>query len=302
MNTSNKATIALLSTVVLWSVLVVIARGIVSVVSPITVLFFRLLIASVCFLPIIIKNRVWEKPHFKKLALVSLASTINLTFFIIGIKYTSATASQIIYATMPILILIINRFFKKEKQSLNKITGVIIGFLGLIFIGYLSAVEKGETVSGSLYGNVLIMIAMLGWTSYLIFSKKLSQYFLPIEMGGISIIVSFIITSVVFLINQNIEKSPILFNSSIVLAYIYIGFAGTFLTYILFQYAVKHSSSLKVSLTSYIQPVTTAFLAIIFLGEKMTFNFILGSLLIMSGVFLTSSTSFNLIKKTLGIS
>ncbi|OGG17853.1 hypothetical protein A3D78_06655 [Candidatus Gottesmanbacteria bacterium RIFCSPHIGHO2_02_FULL_39_14] len=297
MKTDDKATLALLGTVLLWSFMVVIARWIALIVSPITILFYRLLIAAVSFLPFFIKYRTWTKPHFIKLALISLGATINLIFFIIGIKYTSASASQIIYAAMPILILLLGKYYKGERHSLNKIIGVIIGFLGLLLIGFLSSIEKGETISGTLFGNILILIAMLGWTSYLLNSKSLSKYFHPIEMGSTSIIVSFIISAILYGLNQNLMKNPINLNFTFISSVFYMGFAGTFLTYILFQYAIHHSSALKVSLTSYIQPVTTAFLAIIFIGEKLTFYFVVGSILVLIGVLLTSSYSLNILKK-----
>lgn len=297
MKTSTKATLALLGTVLLWSHMVVITRGIVAFVPPITVLFYRLLIAALCFMPFFLKNRTWEKPHFIKMVLISLGATINLTFFILGIKYTSASASQIIYATMPILILSYGRFILKEKQTRTKIIGILIGFLGLLLIGYLSAIEQGETISGSLRGNFLIFVAMSGWTWYLLSSKKLSANFLPIEMGSTSILVSFLVSSVLFIINQSIYQNPISFSPVIFMSLLYIGFFGTFITYILYQYAIRHSSALKVSLTSYIQPVTTAFLAILLLGEQLTFYFIIGSVMVLIGIFITSSVKLDIFKK-----
>ena len=299
MKTSSYATMALLGTVLLWSFMVVVAKGIVAVVDPITVLFFRLLVAALCFLPFFIKNHTWTKPHFNKLVIISLGATVNLTFFILGIKHTTASASQIIYSAMPILVLIIGIYFKKERQSLKKITGVIIGFIGLLLIGFLSSVEKGETITGSLVGNLLIMIAMLGWTSYLLYSKSLSEHFQPIEMGSTSILVSFLVSAMLFAINQSVSSASMIIDLPLVSAALFMGFAGTFLTYILYQYAIHHSSTLKVSMTSYIQPITTAFLAILFIGEKLTFHFLLGSILVLVGVFLSSSASINLAKKVL---
>ena len=296
MKNSTKATFALLGTVLLWSYMVVISRQIVFDIDPVTVLFLRLLIASIFFLPFFIFNHTWKKPHFLKLLLISLGSTTNLTFFILGIKYTTASASQIVYAAMPILIFTYGRLILKEKQTPIKITGIIIGFLGLLLIGFLSAIEKGATITGTLYGNILISIAMLGWTFYLLTSKKISKYFNPIELGSTSILVSFIISTVIFFVNQSLTHSSLILNKGQFFTIFYIGFAGTFLTYLLYQYAVKHSSPLKVSLTSYIQPVTTAFLAILILGEKLTYYFIIGSIFVLLGVFFTSYETINLSK------
>src|SRR3990172_8114517 len=105
MTVKQKAIGALLGTIFLWSFMVIIARFAVLRVSAIYLLFLRLLVASICFLPFFLKSRVWRNKRFKSLVLISLGSTINLTFFMLGIQYTTASASQIIYAAIPILVL-----------------------------------------------------------------------------------------------------------------------------------------------------------------------------------------------------
>ena len=72
MKTDDKATLALLGTVTLWSVMTVVARDVVSSVNQLTVLFYRLLIAAVCFLPLFLRLRPYKKPRFWGLAAVSL--------------------------------------------------------------------------------------------------------------------------------------------------------------------------------------------------------------------------------------
>lgn len=288
MNTRTKALAALFGTVVLWSFMVVVARDAVSRTDSIVLLFLRLFVAFIAFLPIFLKSRVWKKPKFKTLVLVSLASTVNLTFFMLGIAHTSASASQVIYAAIPIIVLLFGTYFQKHSHTARKIAGVIIGFLGIALIVYLSALEKGETIVGSLYGNSLVIIAMLGWASYLLSSKHLTKFFAPVEIGSTTITVGFLVSSVLLAIHLLGGADVGSLALPALAASIYMGLFGTFTTYILYQYAVKHLSSLTVSLTSYIQPITTAFLAILFLGERLTTPFIIGSILVFAGIFLVS--------------
>ena len=85
-------------------------------------------------------------------------------------------------------------------------------------------------------------------------------------------------------------------NLNVLLAVIYMGFCGTFLTFILYQYAIKQVSALTVSLSSYIQPITTAIVAIIFLGEKLTVYFVIGSIMVFLGIFLASTLELGRIR------
>jgi drug/metabolite transporter (DMT)-like permease len=68
----------------------------------------------------------------------------------------------------------------------------------------------------------------------------------------------------------------------------YVAVFGTAVYYFLNQYTIKHSSPVIASLTLYLQPVFTFAWAHILLGEKLTFQFICGTILIFLGVTLTS--------------
>lgn len=292
METKYKALLALLATVFLWSVLVIVARAFVADVGPMTLLFLRLLIAAVFFTPFLIWRKPWKQNAFSQLVGMSIFSSVNFVFFIWGIQYTTASTSQLIYGAMPILILIVSLFFFKEKVPKRKILGVLVGLLGTIFIIYLSAVEKGTTITGSLIGNLAIVVGMLGWIMFILSSKKLSKIFSPVEISGISVLMSFIISTPLFLWEVNLFKTSLSISTNGIWAAGYMGVFGTFFTLFLHQYALKYLSPLTVSLTSYIQPITTAFLAIIFLGERLTLPFLFGGSLVFFGIFLTSTLEF----------
>lgn len=292
MDNKQKAIFALFSTVFLWSFMVVIARGAVANTNPIVLLYLRLLVAFLAFLPILIHFRSWLKPKFKTLTFISLGSTVNLTFFMLGIEHTSASASQMIYAAIPILILLFGTCFQKHTHSIRKITGVVIGFVGISLIVYLSVLEKGTTIAGSFYGNMLIIIAMLGWTIYLLSSKHITKYFSPYEIGSVTISVGFIVSSILLLIHLLLGGKVGSLAIPALSAAFYMGLLGTFATYILYQYAVKHLSTLTVSLTSYIQPITTTALSMMVLNEKLTTPFLAGSMLVFTGIFLVSDIKF----------
>lgn len=288
METKFKALLALLITVFLWSASVVISRSIVDDVRPLALNFYRLLIASIFFAPFFLSSKPWRSKTFPKLILASFFSAVNFIFFVLGIQYTSGSASQLIYSVIPVLIVIAGYFFFKEKISKEKITGVFIGLLGIILIVYLSAVESGTTIAGNLFGNLLIMIAMTGWLLYVLLTKKLLKIFTPIDIASTAIITAFSISVPLFLKENIFTYSPS-FSINIIAGILFIGFFGAFLPNILYQYGLKQVSPLTASFTTYIQPITTTILEIIFLGETLTVGFIFGGILVFSGVFLATT-------------
>lgn len=282
--------IALAGTVIFFSILVIIARAYVADISPMMLLFIRILVASIAFLPIFMNTRVWKKKKFKSLVVISLLSTVNVAFFMWGIQYTTASASQLIYAAQPILNLLVSNYLIKDRRyPAYSYIGVMVGLLGLGIILYQSSVGHGETISGSLWGNFLIVIAMLGWFWYIMFSKKYSKDFTPLELSSTAVYVSLAVTSLLLLYQIGFTRTPIHLSMAGIVGAVYMGLFGTFLTYILMQIAIKRLSTLTVNLTSYVQPLCVAVLAIIFLGEKLTFLFVAGSILVFLGVFLTAT-------------
>ncbi|MBI2617264.1 DMT family transporter [Candidatus Gottesmanbacteria bacterium] len=280
---------ALFATILFWGFFAVIARFAVFSVSPMVLLFIRFFIGAVCFLPFFLKDKPWKNKRFRELLFVSSFSTINVALFIWGIQYTSASASQVIYAVQPVLILLFNFFVLKEKHPLVKVLGVAIGFAGVAYIVYLSAIEKGTTISGNLVGNLAILGAMGGWLTYILTSKKISKHFTPMEIGSTSIFVTLFIATFLVGVELFTGNAKITISLTIVLIGLYMGIFATFLAYICTQFAVKHLSPLTTSLSSYIQPIATAIFATLLIGERVTANFLAGSMFVFAGIFLTST-------------
>ncbi|MCL5797292.1 MAG: DMT family transporter [Patescibacteria group bacterium] len=289
MTQETKAVFALLGTVILWSLMVVITRIAVTEVHPFTLLFLRLAIASVFFAPFVWRKKPWKNKKFSYLIKISPLLMTNVTFFILGIQYTTASASQLIYAIMPILVLIASALFLRQKYHWGKNVGVVVGLMGVVALVFLSAEGKGTTIAGSLSGNLLIVIAMLGWVSYIILSKNISRVFSAVEISGVAIIISLLLSIPLVTAEIIYYHGTILMPQNGLLAAFYLGFCGTFLTYILQQYAIKRLSTLTVSLTSYIQPITTAAFEIMLLDEKMTTGFLVGGGLVFLGLFLSTT-------------
>lgn len=202
MTTKYKALFALAGVVSLFSIQVIIARAVVVDFPSMSLFFLRMFVAFLCFFPFFLKRKVWTKPKFLTLVAVSSLSTVNVGFFLWGIEYTTASASQLIYAAMPTLTVILSVLFLKKKYSLWTILGIMIGLAGIIYIIYRSGTESGETIFGSLIGNFSIVIGMLGWLSYIMLSKRLSKHFTPVEIGSTSIFVSLVISFFLFIIQK----------------------------------------------------------------------------------------------------
>lgn len=289
MNTSSRAYLALFATVLLWSYQAIAAKNAIADFPSMLLLSLRMGIAGVVFLPFFLREKPWKNTRFGDLIRASFFSTVNVACFLWGIQYTSASVSQLIYAAMPVLILLSDYVYGNKRHAWYTVFGVGIGLLGIGYIVYLSFIEQGTTITGSLKGNMAIIVAMCGWVVYILRSKSLSSSFSNVAIGSTTVLIGFAFSIMLAAVEWYGYHPTVHFTGTALWGGAYMGIFGTFFAYIFYQYGIKYTSPVTVSMTTYIQPVISTAMAAFFLGERLTPGYVFGSLLIFCGVFLTSS-------------
>lgn len=257
----------------------------------------RFLIATVVFLPFFLKGKGhFNKKQTKQLVFYSLLFSINTILYGIGLQFTSALVSQILYATVPIFTGIFSYFLIHEKFGVNKIIGALIAMSGVGILVY-SSVQKHDTLSlGTPLGNGIILISVLSWSLYLIFSKRLTAVYSPSTTSFASFFITFVFASILMPFEWIIRPFSVSTITPIGLSSLLgIGIFSTTLSFFLIQYGVKKTSPFTASLFLYLAPLFSAVTAIPFLHEKITIELILGGFLIITGVFF--ATTYEYLKK-----
>ncbi|MDO8657819.1 MAG: DMT family transporter [Candidatus Levybacteria bacterium] len=254
---------------------------------PLSFAFLRFLIAGIIVLPFLLKNNFLK--DLKQLIPFSLLGTINIAFFILGIKTTTATIGTLLYAAVPLLTAVILLVLFGERITRRKKVGITVGFIGVVFIALLPVIEKAEKFSGDLLGNVLIGIAVISWSLYMTYSKKKLQSFSPFIVTSAFIWVTCSALFPLFLVDlisypnwwQNITLSSV---SSLG----YISVVSTVIVFLLIQYSIKHGGSILASMQYYLLPIFAYISAFFLLGERLTMELIIGGSLALLGVYITT--------------
>lgn len=258
-------------------------------IPPLSFAFIRFLLASLCIAPFFLTRHKHLFRQIKLLIPISLLATGNITFFILGIKTTTATIGQLLYAATPLLTSLIVYFIFREKLNKVKIIGLIIGLLGVLIVVLLPVIQKGESFSGDLLGNLLISLAVISWSFYMAYSKKLLTNFSPFFITSIFIFLTTIVLSPFFLVQMQTNFGWWENLSMVgIAAILYITLFGTIGTYILNQYAIKHGGSVLASLAFYLVPIFSFFWAFILLSEGLNTGIVIGGALSLLGIYLVS--------------
>lgn len=289
------AHLALLAVNMIYGANYVIAKGVMpEKLSPNAFILARVLGAVILFWSIFLfkKEKVATK-DFIRLALCGVFGVaVNQLFFFNGLNITSPINASIIMTITPILVLIMAALIIKEKITKQKLVGVLVGFSGAALLTILSI---DSSRSGSIQGDIFVLINALSYGFYLVLVKPLMSKYKPITVISWVFLFGFMI--VLPIGYQDLARADwqnFSLETYYRIGYVIIGV--TFLTYLFNIYALKIVSPSVSSSYIYLQPVMSGLAAALFswygledyTGE-ITGLKIGATILIFIGVYLVSA-------------
>lgn len=288
MSNRQKAFLSIVAFSLLSGAMAAVTKVGLSHIPPLSFAFIRFLLASCIVAPFIWKKRSHLLKDMRTLGPISFFATVNIVFFVMGIRLTTANISQILYAAVPVIVGLFTHFLLGEKLFLRKIVGIVVGFVGVFLVLFLPFLEKGE-FSGDFLGNTILVVAVISWSVYMALSKKAQETHSPFHIVSIFIVIT-AISLLPFFLFESISQygwwNSV--NSSSVLAMLYVVLAGTIFTYFLTQYSIKHGGAIFTSMAFYLSPLFGFLIAFLLLGERLTLGLIVGGALALLGVYITT--------------
>ncbi len=257
----------------------------------------RFLIATIVFLPFFfVSQKNFDKKHVKTLILYTTFFSANALLYGIGLQFTTALVSQVLYTTVPIFTGILSFIIIHERFGANKIIGAVIAMSGVALLIFQSLQKSNYVSLGSVEGNIIIIAAILCWSLYLVLSKRLTNLYSPTVTSLTSFILTFIIAAIFmpleWLVRPFVASQVTIVGIESLLG---IGIISSALSYFLIQYGVKKTTPFTASIFFYLAPLFSSLTAIPILHEKVTPQLVIGGILILTGVFF--ATTYELLKK-----
>ncbi|OGK17519.1 hypothetical protein A2774_00835 [Candidatus Roizmanbacteria bacterium RIFCSPHIGHO2_01_FULL_39_12c] len=289
MSDRNKAIIAIFLSSIFGGAVSTVIKIAVRQIPPFNFSFIRFLIASICLFPLFMKKKPKFDVDFGKLILISLLATANIAFFVIGIKTTTASIGQMLYAGTPLIVGTLGYIIFGHKLPLKKWFFILIGLVGVSVVIILPIIHKKSAFSGDLIGNVLILLGVISWSFYALLSKQMQKKYSPIVITAVFCFVAtflFLLLSFFELSQNNYWWNNL--SPGAIVGVLYVSLFATVGTYLLNQYALKFSNAVLGSLSLYLQPIFAFVTAYLLLGEKLNFGLFLGTVLVFTSIALTT--------------
>lgn len=288
-----RAYFELILAVAIWGIGASVIKFALGSLPPFVFLTYRFFLTVLILFPFFLAEK---KKHigFKDTAVLAfiaiLGSTVNLGLYFYGTKLSTSIDASLITSTAPILIIVAGAMFLREHITHREKIGIAVTLLGTLVIILQSFFESGPHSALSIFGNTLLFVCNIAFAAYLILSKEvLKNKISPFTLTFATFLVGFITTIPLTLFEVkpgDILPMILRLNLATQLSVVYMAVFSGAIAYFLYQKGQKTIEASEASVFQYLQPVATAPIAVLWLGEKITLPMIIGSVLVMIGIFL----------------
>jgi drug/metabolite transporter (DMT)-like permease len=252
-------------------------------VNPSTLVAFRVLFGLLFCVVVIALQRVALPRTFKAwLPLLILGITnISAPFFLIswGEQSIDSAVAAILDATVPLFTIIIAHFLlRDDKMTLNKVLGLVIGFVGVVI---LLSKDIGASPS-SLVGQGAVVLACVFYAGSAIYVRKATEDTPGIlRSAGPLISATVVMWLAVLLTERRVEVPQV---GLTWVALLFLGVIGSGFAFILAYYLIHEIGPTRATMVTYLFPLGGVILGVAFLHEQLTWQLVSGGVLIIASL------------------
>ena len=170
-----------LNTAVFWGMLPIIMKQTLTVMDPITVVWYRFALAAVGLglilgwqrqLP---QPRTFTKAQIILFLLATATLSCNFVLYNSSLQYTTPTTIQVLGQLGPMLLLMVSVPVLKERMHRSQVLGALVLVTGILLFFNRSLLELFTQFNANTYGIVLATGAAIVWSGYGLMQKILSR-------------------------------------------------------------------------------------------------------------------------------
>lgn len=271
--------------VLIWSMNIAVTRYVADYISPVSISFYRWLLAFILLTPFM-ATRVWREralvlQNWKKLAVLgAFGMVLYQGLGYSAAHYTTATNMGIINAFIPIFTIFVSIVILKDIPNRFAVIGSILSFLSLLYVmaqGSLSNLMQ----SGGHLGDVMMVLAVFFYAFYGVFLKKW-QLKIPLLISLYVQIIFALLYHLPFVLWLGLDA----IDQHNVGSVLYAGICPSLIAPLLWMLAVQMLGPNRTSIFMNLMPVFTAIIANIWLAEAWTIYHSIGGMVILLGIVL----------------
>lgn len=263
--------------------------------DPITVIFFRLVLSAAVLTLIVKASKNTEKIAKEDRKWFLLLALAEPFFYFLGenfgLQYVSPAVTSAIIATIPLVTPLVAFLFLKERIDRFTITGIIISFSGIIYM----LVNRDLSLNASMKGIALLFLAVFSAVTYTFFIRKLANKYKALTIllwQNIIGAVYFLPFFMVFDFSKVLSIQPTI---GTIMAIVQLSIFASGLAFWLFIIVVAKLGMVKANIFTNLIPVFTAVFAYFIIRELITWQKVIGIVLVITGIVISQLPAVKMI-------
>ena len=267
----------------------VLSKYIITDISPISLLFYRWIVALAILTPFALKPFLSEivnvRAHFRILFIIATSGVTFFNLFVYyALQYTTSTNTSIIVNIFPVVVLALGVIINQDKLRKSHLYSIIFSFIGVLIILSHGNIMQGLSSLFHNIGDFIALAATLCWAIY-VFSVK----YKPTNLSFRSFIYStFLIGTIlifplylfdIFYLKHTFE--PTMVNMSVIFC---LGFGVSIIGMMALNISIVKIGPNISAILFYFAPLFTSIMAVMVLEEKLQPFHLVGISSILLGI------------------
>ena len=260
-------------------------------IPPFTLNFYRWLFAWLILAPFTLKE-IFKKKNYilRNINLILILGITSITVFnsivYYSLNFTQVISGVLMISTIPVMIIFFCWILKIERTNFYQILGVIFSLLGVVVI--VTEADLGKLLNLNFNkGDLWMVVAMFSWAMYSALLRKKK-----FELSQISFLQTIISAGLILLLPAYLIEMALGYRLNIHLPFIltlsYVVLFPGLASFFFWIKGISIIGSNRAGIFLHLMPIFSTVMAILIFKEKfMTFHLI-GALLIVTGIILSS--------------
>jgi drug/metabolite transporter (DMT)-like permease len=219
-----------------------------------------------------------ERMFYVVVALTSFSVPFALVYW--GEQFIPSGVTAIVFSIYPFTVaLFAFLFLPNEKITVWKISGIVLGFLGILAIYSNDIHISGPNAS---WGMAAVLASAILQAYSVIVIKKHGHTIHPFAITFVPMLIGAVLLLTASAVLEDFSKVD--FTAHAVLAIFYLGIFGSVATFVSYFWLLKRVEAVILSLTSFITPIIAVMLGVVVLGEKVSSGTFIGASFVLAGI------------------
>jgi drug/metabolite transporter (DMT)-like permease len=214
-----------------------------------------------------------------------LMNVVGNGFVVYAQQYVASGLTAVLIATTPFWSALIERLLPSgERFSRRALTGLGLGFTGIVILVWPEMTNGGAGGRAFIVGVIAIQLACVGWVIGTSYARRHELGDNPFRSTALQMVFSGTMLLTAATING--DWSHLSFTPRTIVAMLYLSIAGSLVAYSAYIYAIQHLPLSLVSLYAYINPMIAVTLGTLLLSEPFSTRIGISAALVLAGTWI----------------